>query len=50
MHDGLPVYREAYSLILQTHILTKQFSKDSKYALSTTLREGSEISYFSCLS
>lgn len=41
MHDGLPVYREAYNLILQTHILTKQFSKDAKYTLGTTLRESS---------
>jgi hypothetical protein len=39
MHDGLPVYREAYSILVETYILGKQFSKDTKYTLGTTLRE-----------
>ena len=39
MHEWLPVYREAYSILMETYMMTKWFSKDAKYTLGTTLRE-----------
>lgn len=39
MHEWLPVYREAYNLLVETYWLAKQFSKDTKYTLGTILRE-----------
>lgn len=40
MHEWLPVYREAYSILMETYMMTKWFSKDAKYTLGTTLRDG----------
>ncbi len=39
MHEWLPVYQEAYSILIETYMMTKWFSKDAKYTLGTTLRE-----------
>lgn len=39
MHEWLPVYQEAYSILMETYMMTKWFSKDAKYTLGTTLRE-----------
>jgi len=33
------VYRAAYSILTETYVMAKQFSKDAKYTLGTTLRE-----------
>lgn len=39
MHEWLPVYQEAYSILMETYMMTKWFSKDAKYTLGTTLRD-----------